>query len=125
MQVSVETPSQIERRITIQVPAADIDEAVNARLKETAKNVRLNGFRKGRVPMAVVHQRYGHDVRNEVVGEVMRERYVRAITEQELNPAGYPQIEATVNEAGKDLEFIATMEIYPVVELTSIEGTEV
>jgi len=125
MQVSVETPSQIERRITIQVPAADIDEAVNARLKETAKNVRLNGFRKGRVPMAVVHQRYGHDVRNEVVGEVMRERYVRAITEQELNPAGYPQIEATVNEAGKDLEFIATMEIYPVVELTSIEGTDV
>ncbi|MGM0614572.1 MAG: trigger factor [Pseudomonadota bacterium] len=125
MQVSVETPSQIERRITIQVPAADIDEAVNARLKETAKNVRLNGFRKGHVPMAVVHQRYGHDVRNEVVGEVMRERYVRAITEQELNPAGYPQIEATVNEAGKDLEFIATMEIYPVVELTSIEGTEV
>lgn len=125
MQVSVETPSQIERRITIQVPAADIDEAVNARLKETAKNVRLNGFRKGHVPMAVVHQRYGHDVRNEVVGEVMRERYVRAITEQELNPAGYPQIEATVNEAGKDLEFIATMEVYPVVELTSIEGTEV
>ncbi|MGY4876593.1 trigger factor [Vreelandella aquamarina] len=125
MQVSVETPSQIERRITIQVPAADIDEAVSTRLKETAKNVRLNGFRKGRVPMAVVHQRYGQDVRNEIVGEVMRERYVRAITEQELNPAGYPQIEATVNEAGKDLEFVATMEVYPQIELASIEGTDV
>jgi len=125
MQVSVETPSQIERRITIQVPAADIDEAVSTRLKETAKNVRLNGFRKGRVPMAVVHQRYGQDVRNEVVGDVMRERYVRAITEQELNPAGYPQIEATVNETGKDLEFVATMEVYPQIELASIEGTDV
>lgn len=125
MQVSVETPSTIERRITIQVPAADIDEAVNARLKDTAKNVRLNGFRQGRVPMAVVHQRYGQDVRNEVVSEVMRERYVRAITEQELNPAGYPQIEATVNETGKDLEFTATMEVYPQFDLASIERTEV
>ncbi|MCP1328248.1 trigger factor family protein, partial [Halomonas sp. 707D4] len=76
MQVSVETTSPIERRITIQVPAADIDEAVSARLKDTAKNVRLNGFRQGRVPMDVVRQRYGASVRNEVVGEVMRERYV-------------------------------------------------
>ncbi len=125
MQVSVETTSQIERRITIQVPAAEIDEAVSARLKDTAKNVRLNGFRQGRVPMAVVRQRYGDSVRSEVVGEVMRERYVRAITEKELNPAGFPQIEPKVNEEGKDLEFVAVMEVYPQVELTSIEGTDV
>jgi trigger factor len=125
MQVSVETTSPIERRLTIQVPAAEIDEAVSTRLKETAKNVRLNGFRKGRVPMAVVQQRYGQDVRNEVVGESMREHYVRAITDEELNPAGYPEIEPTVNETGKDLEFVAKMEVYPQVELTSIEGTDV
>ncbi|MBZ5487770.1 trigger factor [Halomonas aquamarina] len=125
MQVSVETTSQIERRITIQVPAAEIDEAVSTRLKDTAKNVRLNGFRQGRVPMAVVRQRYGDSVRSEVVGEVMRERYVRAITDENLNPAGYPQIEPKVNQEGKDLEFVATMEIYPEVELASIEGTEV
>ncbi|MDQ7730252.1 trigger factor [Halomonas sp. SpR8] len=125
MQVSVETTSQIERRITIQVPAAEIDEAVSARLKDTAKNVRLNGFRQGRVPMAVVQQRYGQDVRNEVVSEVMRERYVRAITEEGLNPAGFPQIEPSVNESGKDLEFVAVMEVYPQVELTSIEGTDI
>ncbi len=125
MQVSVETTSQIERRITIQVPAAEIDEAVSTRLKDTAKNVRLNGFRQGRVPMAVVRQRYGDSVRNEVVSEVMRERYVRAITEEGLNPAGFPQIEPTTNQAGQDLEFVAVMEIYPQVELASIEGTEV
>ena len=125
MQVSVETTSQIERRITIQVPAAEIDGAVSARLKDTAKNVRLNGFRQGRVPMAVVQQRYGQDVRNEVVSEVMRERYVRAITEEGLNPAGFPQIEPSINESGKDLEFVAVMEIYPQIELTSIEGTDI
>ncbi|GHE22712.1 trigger factor [Halomonas urumqiensis] len=125
MQVSVDTTSQIERRITVQVPAAEIDEAVAARLKDAAKNVRMDGFRKGKVPMSVIRQRYGHDVRNEVVGEVMRERYVRAISEHELNPAGFPQIEPTVNESGKDLEFVATLEIYPEIELASIEGTEV
>ena len=125
MQVSVDTTSQIERRITVQVPAAEIDEAVNARLKDAAKTVRIDGFRKGKVPMSVIRQRYGHDVRNEVVGEVMRERYVRALTDNELNPAGFPQIEPTVNEAGKDLEFVATLEVYPEFELASIEGAEV
>ena len=125
MQVSVETTSQIERRITIQVPAAEIDEAVSARLIDTAKNVRLNGFRQGHVPMSVVRQRYSDSVRSEVVGEVMRERYVRAITEEGLNPAGYPQIEPQINQTGKDLEFVAIMEIYPQVELASIEGTDV
>ncbi|MDR5901995.1 trigger factor [Halomonas icarae] len=125
MQVSVDTTSQIERRITVQVPAAEIDEAVNTRLKDAAKNVRMDGFRRGKVPMTVIRQRYGSEVRNEVVGEVMRERYVRAISENELNPAGLPQIEATVNEAGKDLEFVATLEIYPEITLASIEGAEV
>ncbi|MDW5375287.1 trigger factor [Halomonas sp. HP20-15] len=125
MQVSVETTSQIERRVTVQIPADEVDQAVSERLRDTAQRVRLNGFRQGRVPMAVVKQRYGHDVRNEVVSELMRQNYVKAITEQSLNPAGYPNIEPTVNEAGKDLEFVATLEIYPEIELASIEGAEV
>ncbi|SDK90674.1 trigger factor [Modicisalibacter muralis] len=125
MQASVETTSQIARRVTVQVPAAEVDQAVAARLQDTAKNVRLNGFRQGRVPMAVVKQRYGRDVRNEVVGELMRQHYVTAITEQSLNPAGYPSIEPTVNESGKDLEFVATLEVYPEIELASIEGSEI
>ena len=125
MQVSVETTSQIERRITVQVPAAEVDEAVSARLQDTAKRVRLNGFRQGKIPMAVVRQRYGKDVRNEVVSELMRQHYVRAITEQSLNPAGYPSIEPKVDQTGKDLEFVATLEVYPEIELQSIDGTVV
>ncbi|OHZ04282.1 trigger factor [Salinicola sp. MIT1003] len=125
MQVSVETTSQIERRITVQVPAAEVDEAVAARLQDTAKRVRLNGFRQGKIPMAVVRQRYGQDVRNEVVSELMRQHYVRAITEQSLNPAGYPSIEPKIDQTGKDLEFVATLEVYPEIELKSIDGTVV
>lgn len=125
MQVSVDTTSQIERRINVQVPAAEIDEAVATRLKEAARNVRLDGFRKGKVPMSVIRQRYGREVRNEVVGEVVRERYVRAITDENLNPAGFPTIETSVDEAGKDLEFTAVLEIYPEIELASIGGAEI
>ncbi|GHC26200.1 trigger factor [Aidingimonas halophila] len=125
MQVSVETTSQIERRVKVQVPASEVDQAVASRLKDTAKNVRLNGFRQGKVPMSVIRQRYGRGVRNEVVSEMMRERYVQAITQESLNPAGYPQIEPTVDEEGKDLEFVATLEIYPQVELNGVEGAEV
>ena len=125
MQASVATTSPIERTVTITVPASEVDHADNALLLETAKTVRLNGFRKGHVPMAVVQQRYGKDVRNEIVGEIMRQHYVPAVTENELNPAGWPKIDATVDEAGKDLEFVATLEIYPEIELKPIEGAEI
>ncbi|WP_457808103.1 trigger factor [Kushneria sp. EE4] len=125
MQVSVETTSPIERRVTVQVPAQEVDNNVDERLKDTARRVRLDGFRSGRVPMSVVRQRFGRDVRNEVVDEVMRQHYVRAITENELNPAGHPSLEATVNEAGKDLEFVATLEVYPSIELTLPEDEQI
>ncbi|WP_438767438.1 trigger factor [Kushneria sp. TE3] len=125
MQVSVETTSPIERRVTVQVPAQEVDNNVDERLKDTARRVRLDGFRSGRVPMSVVRQRFGRDVRNEVVDEVMRQHYVRAITENELNPAGHPSMEATVNEAGKDLEFVATLEVYPSIELTLPEDEQI
>ncbi|MCX2523057.1 trigger factor [Larsenimonas rhizosphaerae] len=125
MQVSVETTSPIERRVTVQVPANQVDQAVEEKLKQTAKTVKLNGFRPGSVPMSVVRQRFGKDVRNEVVSELIRQHYVSAISEKELNPAGYPSIEPTVDEAGKDLEFVATLEIFPQIELQSIDGAEV
>lgn len=125
MQVSVETTSPIGRRLTIQVPAAQVDQAVDARLQQTAKNAKLNGFRPGKVPFKVIRSRYGAEARNEAVGEIIRENYVKALGDESLNPAGYPEIETTVNEAGKDLEFVASIEVYPQIELNSIDGAEV
>ncbi len=125
MQVSVETTSGLERRVTIQVPAAQIDEAVEERLKQTAKSARINGFRRGKVPMSFVRRQYGNEVRAEVVSEVMRTKYVEAITQEKLNPAGFPEIDASVNEAGKDLEFVATLEVYPEVEVGSVADLSV
>ena len=80
MQVSVETTSNIERRMTIGVPAQEIDQAVQKRLQETARTVRLNGFRPGKVPMSVVKRRFGDSIRQEVVGEAMRDNYIKEET---------------------------------------------
>lgn len=117
MQVSIETTQGLERKMTIAVPSDKVDTAVNARLQEAARNVRMNGFRKGKVPLKVVKSRFGKGVRQEVVGELMSQTYYEAIHEQSLKPAGQPRIEATRLEEGEDLEFTAIFEVYPEFEL--------
>jgi len=117
MQVSVETTSSIERRMTIEVPAEQVDREVEKRLQQTAKTVRINGFRPGKVPMNVVKKRYGQGVRQEVVGEVMRNSYVEALTQEKVSPVGYPKFEPKALDEGKDLEFVAVFEVYPELEL--------
>ncbi|SHK41976.1 trigger factor [Marinobacter antarcticus] len=117
MQVSVETTSNIERRMTIGVPAQEIDQAVQKRLQETARTVRLNGFRPGKVPMSVVKRRFGDSVRQEIVGEIMRDNYIKALQEQDINPAGWPKLEPKTMEEGKDLEFVAIFEVLPEIVL--------
>ena len=117
MQVSIETTSGLERRLIIGVPAARVDGAVDARLKESASRVRLDGFRPGKVPMKVLKQRFGPGVRQEVLQEVMSESFQEAVTRENLRPAGLPSIEARTNEPGKDFEYIATFEVYPEIEL--------
>ncbi|HEA52773.1 hypothetical protein LCGC14_1328860 [marine sediment metagenome] len=117
MQVSVETTSNIERRMTIGVPAQEIDQAVQKRLQETARTVRINGFRPGKVPMSVVKRRFGDGVRQEIVGEIMRDSYVKALQEQDMNPAGWPKLEPKTLEEGKDFEFVAIFEVLPEIVL--------
>jgi trigger factor len=125
MQVSVETTSNIERRMTIGVPAQEIDQAVQKRLQETARTVRMNGFRPGKVPYKVVKRRFGDSVRQEIVGEVMRDNYVKALQEQDINPAGWPRFEPKTMEEGKDLEFVAIFEVLPEIELGDLSKIQV
>lgn len=125
MQVSVETTSSIERRMTIGVPADQVDREVEQRLQQTAKTIRINGFRPGKVPAKVVKKRYGQSVRQEVLGEVMRNSYVEALTQEGINPIGYPQFEPKNIEEGKDLEFVAIFEVYPEVEVADLAGIKV
>ena len=125
MQVSVETTSGLERRLIVGVPAARIDSAVDSRLQNAARTIKLDGFRPGKVPMRVVRKRFGESVRMEVLGEVMNESFYEAIQQQGLKPAGRPNIEPKSLEAGKDVEFVATFEVFPEVEAKDYSSIEV
>jgi len=125
MQVSIETTSGLERRLTVGVPAERVESEVNVRLQKAAGNVRLDGFRPGKVPMKVIRQRFGAGVRQEVLGEVMSQSFQEAVMQEKLRPAGQPSIEPKSMEAGKDLEYIATFEVFPDVEIADMSGFDV
>jgi trigger factor len=125
MQVSVESTSNIERRMTIGVPAQEIEQAIDKRLQHAAKTVKMNGFRPGKVPLSVVKRRFGDGIRQEVLSEVMRESYVKAGEEQQVEPAGWPKFEPKTVEAGKDLEFVAVFEVLPEIELGDLSKINV
>lgn len=120
MQVSVETTSGLERRMTVQVPAERIEQEIDSRLRDLARRVRLDGFRPGKVPLKVVKRRYDGQVRNEVVSEVMQRTFQEAVIQEKLHPAGGPKIEPKQMEPGQALEYSATFEVYPEVELASM-----
>ncbi|MFO7550583.1 MAG: trigger factor [Haliea sp.] len=125
MQVSIETTSGLERRLTVGVPAARVDSEVDSRLQKAAQNVRLPGFRPGKVPMKVMRQRFGAGVRQEVLGEVMSRSFQEAVVQEKLRPAGQPSIEPRNLEPGRDLEYVATFEVFPEVEVVAMAGFEV
>ena len=125
MQVSVEVTSSVERKMTIGIPADQIENEIDQRLKQTARTVRINGFRPGKVPAKVVKNRYGAAIRQEVVGESMRNAYVEAIQQEKIAAIGYPKFEPKTMEEGKDLEFIAIVEVQPELDEVKVDGIEV
>ena len=125
MRVSVETTSGLERRLTVGVPADRVDSAVDKRLQDAARNVRLPGFRPGKVPIKVMKQRFGAGVRQEVLGEVISQSFQEAVMSENLRPAGQPSIEARKMDAGQDVEYTATFEVFPAVEVNSLDDLSI
>lgn len=125
MQVSIETTSGLERKMTIGVPAERIENEVTERLEKASKNVKLDGFRKGKVPLSVIKQRYGRGIRDEVIGDVVRTCFVEAVTQEKITPAGQPALEPTKDEPGEDFEFVATFEVLPEVNLADFAKVKV
>ncbi|SDS40809.1 trigger factor [Halopseudomonas xinjiangensis] len=125
MQVSVETTSGLERRMTVGIPAERIENEVNKRLQQTASRARVDGFRPGKVPMSVIRKRFGGSARQEVIGEVIQSSFYEAVVQEKLNPAGAPSVEPKQLDEGKDFEYIATFEVYPEVQLADFSGISV
>ncbi|MBV6695442.1 trigger factor [Serratia quinivorans] len=125
MQVSVETTQGLGRRLSITVPADTIKQAIKKELINAAKSVRIDGFRKGHVPMNIVEQRYGASVRQDVLGDAMQRSFVDAIIKEKINPAGAPNYVPGEYKEGEDFTFAVEFEVYPEVELKGLDGIEV
>lgn len=103
--------------MTVRVPTDEIEREVATRLKKVGRNARLKGFRPGKVPPKIVRQRYGGRIRNEVVSDVIRNSYARAVRQEELNPAGGPEIEPISTGGDDHFSYRATFEVFPEIEL--------
>jgi trigger factor len=112
MQTSVETTGNLERRVTFQLPAEQVEGEVGGRLREIARTARIKGFRPGKVPAKVIEQRYGPQVRAEVLDGLLRQGFDQAVRGNDLRIAGTPQIEpAEANDGG--IAYVATFEVVP------------
>ena len=123
MQVSVEKTSELSRKMTVSVPETVVQEKVAERLKTLARQVKIDGFRPGKVPQHVVNKMYGERVRGEVAGDLIQSTYFDALRDQELKPAGQPHIHDLDETEG--FKYIAEFEVYPEISLAGVEGLEI
>jgi len=124
MTVTVETLEKLERKITLSLPVSTIQTEVDARLKKLARNVKMDGFRPGKVPMNVVAQRYGYSVQHEVLNDKVGEAFANAANEAKVRVAGQPRITEKEGAPEGELAFDAVFEVYPDVKLADLSGVE-
>ncbi|WHP05028.1 MULTISPECIES: trigger factor [Acinetobacter] len=124
MQVTTEAVSGVARRLNVSVPTSRVNEQFEARLKRTAKTVKINGFRPGKVPLNVVRREYGAGIYQEVVNDIIRDTVFEAIQQEKINAVGMPNIEKVENKDDA-LVYEATVEVYPEVEVKTFADLEV
>ena len=122
MMVSVEALKGLERRMQVSVPASRVEQQVDKRLLNVSRTARIKGFRPGKAPIHVVRKHYGAQVREEVVGDLIRETFAEALQKEKLVPAGGPSIEPIALDKGNDLKYSATFEVYPEIDLKGLDG---
>ena len=125
MQVTVETTAGLERKMRVVVPSERVEVQVTEKIKQTAKQAKINGFRPGKVPLREVKRRFGAGIRQEVSSEMIQSTYGEALQKEDINPAGMPKIEEVNIEEGKDLEYTAVFEVFPEIEVSGLENIEV
>ncbi len=123
MQVSVEKTSELSRKMTVIIPEDIVQGKINERLKTLAREVKIDGFRPGKVPQNVVKKMYGARVREEITGDLIQTNYFKAVQDNDLRPAGMPQIESV--KADEGFQFTATFEVYPEISLEAVDAAAV
>jgi trigger factor len=124
MQVSVETTSTVERRMTVGVPPEHLEPEIQSRLKSLAHNTKVNGFRPGKAPLRVIEQKYGLQVRKEILGEVIQSSFSKAVEQEKLRPIGDPifDLDSDIRKLEQGLSYTATFEIIPLIPTLHVDG---
>lgn len=122
MEVQLESPGALLRQLKVRIPAEEVAQAVDRRLKNIAGRARVPGFRPGKAPFKVIEQQYGESARMEVVSDLVRGSYGEAVAKAGVNPAGAPQLEVTAEKPGEPLEYIARFEVYPEIKLNDLSA---
>ncbi len=125
MMVLVQNTGSLERRVEVSVPAAEVVQAFESRLKTFSRNARLKGFRPGKAPLAVVRRQFGPQIQDEVRSDLVRQSLADALDQQKLTPVGGTRIEPLQMDLGQDLRYAAVFEVYPEVELKGLDSIEV
>ena len=125
MQVSVESPTKLKRRVTVIVPAEQLDQAFDKRLAQVAKTAKVKGFRPGNVPMSHIKQLYGDSVRKEALTDVIQSTLYKALHQENLKPAGVPTIEPKSMNIGEPLEYVASFDIIPEIGSVAFNATSI
>ncbi len=123
MQVSVEKTSELSRKMTVSLSEEMLQEKMDARFKSLAREVKVDGFRPGKVPVRVVKKMYGERVKGEVTGDLIQSSYLEALQEQNINPAGYPSINPI--EGAEGFQYTAEFEVYPEISLDAVSSLEI
>jgi len=121
MQVSVESTGALERRMEVSVPRERVEKAVEERLLRVSRTAKLKGFRPGKVPLKVVRQQFGAQVRQEVLSDLLQSTFAEAVSQEKLSPAAGPRIEPLAAGPDEDLRYRATFEVFPEIELQGVE----
>lgn len=124
MQVSVENTGSLSRKMTIALPAQDIAGKVSGKMQDLKRQVRLKGFRPGKVPMTVIEKRFGSQVRAEVVDELVNQSFQQALSQENLRVASAPQIDAQLPEPDVDFTFTAEFDVFPELESLDLADLE-
>lgn len=126
MQTNTEHVNPLERQLEVNIPGDAIEAEVQARLQRLSRTVKVHGFRPGKVPMKMVEQQYGGQVRREVLGDALQKGFADAVRSQNLRVAGYPSFDAKdAPEGAGHYQFVATFEVYPEIQLGDIGDKEI
>ena len=122
MNINLEKPSELERCLKVSLPEEVLEDKIASRLSDLQKTVRVDGFRKGKIPQHIVRQRFGQQVRSEVVGELVQSSFGEAVQKEALRPAGQPVIDELSSKAGDGLSYTAKFEVFPEVSLKPMDN---